>query len=218
MKKADTQTHYQNQTQGELGWPRTGGRRQETASLCPCWYGKVQRGSDPARHEGRMGILKELGFCPAGAVSHFSDVDQPHQNHITWEGCLNAVFWEATQSHWFTGSAFSPGRWVILAHPKVWDTLLWRMGATEGFDLTFHGYVFTFNMQCKHVVSVSQSRLPCLPVCHPAPPQKQPLLLVRVFPRWAWWPVICLPGLRFTPSSSVFPGLLWPLPFVKFSQ
>lgn len=150
-------------------------------------------------------------------VSHFSDVDQPHQNHITWEGCLNAVFWEATQSHWFTGSAFSPGRWVISAYPEVWDMLLWRMGATEGFDLTFHGYVFTFNMQYKHVVSVSQSRFPCPPVRHPAPPQKQPLLLESFqegmvacsLPTWSQIHIL---------SSSVFPGLLWPLPFVKFGQ
>lgn len=71
MKKADTQTHYQNQMQGELGWPRTEGRRQETASLCPCWYGKVQRGSDHACHEGLMVILKEPEFCPAGHCFSF---------------------------------------------------------------------------------------------------------------------------------------------------
>lgn len=111
-------------------------------------------------------------------VSHFSDVDQPHQNHVTWEGCLNAVFWEATQSHWFTGFAFSPGRWVISVHPEVWDMLLWQMGATEGLDLTFHGYVFTFNMQYMHVVSVSKSHFPCPAIRHPPLPQKQPLLLV----------------------------------------
>lgn len=95
--------------------------------------------------------------------------------------------------------------------------LLWRMGATEGFDLTFHGYVFTFNMQYKHVVSVSQSRFPCPPVRHPAPPQKQPLLLESFqegmvacsLPTWSQIHIL---------SSSVFPGLLWPLPFVKFGQ